>query len=70
MVLVEIATGYIGVSYERAYVWHWTEAEAIELFRATHPNRVAADIVLRCRVILSDTDLPFCTRLDSEGWPD
>jgi len=63
MGLFEIATGYIGCSYERCYVWAETRERAAELFREQHTEREIEEVAL----IVHCDDGEFITELNDEG---
>lgn len=67
MTLFEITTGWIGESYERAYVWAESEEYARSLFEAVHsPKRSIA----HCEAKLSSSDEGFITELSDCGFGD
>lgn len=62
MSLYELVTSATCESYERAYAWAESEADAKNRFALKHPTRV-----IRCvRMLLSSA---FVTELDDIGWP-
>lgn len=63
MGLYEIATGYIGCSFERCYAWASSRERAVEMFIERFPQREARHISL----VVSATDSEFITKLCDEG---
>lgn len=64
--LYEICTGRIGCSYERAYVWADTDADAERLFRERNPGKD----VKHKRVLFYASSSPFSTKANDEGFPE
>lgn len=66
MGLYEIATGYIGCSFERCYVWASSKERSIEIFKSRFTHREPKEVNL----VVASTDSEFITELCDEGFGD
>ena len=64
MTLFEIRTGYIGESYERAYVWCENVDEARVMYDMKHKGRPFMEI----EELFSADSVRFVTKLSSDGF--
>ena len=73
MNLYEVTNDHTANSYVRAYVWAANESDALKLayeaFRA-HMNGYNEQswLQIKCKRLFQDTDAPFCTIPDGDGW--
>lgn len=64
MGLYEIATGFIGCSFERCYVWAASKERAVEIFKKRFTDREPKEVNL----VVAATDWEFITELCDEGF--